>query len=237
MKNILNSKIVLLLIIVLSLILVGCGTGGGPGKKENFNEANYELNVAPTFEKELTLAEAKAELAKAVAAFATVKSYSYTQKMTGEWDSQYTYEGITKIDASGTTPMASVELKGTTEYAFYIANNKGYLNENGYKSSFEFESDFSNVIEATQEAFGAYTQFDPESITEEGLEYAGVDGDNATVIKFNLDAETRVMIVIHNEKIMKVLYGNDDAVEYVANYDYNPVTVELPSDLDSYTAK
>ena len=237
MKNILKSKIVLLLIIVLSLVLVGCKGGEGPGEKDNFNEANYELTTTPTFEKTLTSSEAKAELAKAVASLATTKSYSYTQKLTGEWDSQYTYEGVTKIDVSGASPMASIELTGTTNYAFYIANNKGYLNLNGDKSSFALESDLSNLIDATQEALGAYTQFDPELITDESIEFAGVDKDNATVIKFNLNEETRVMIVIHNEKIMKVLYSNDDAIEYVAKYDYNAVTVELPSDLDSYNAE
>mgnify|MGYP003304688789 CR=1 FL=1 len=142
MKNILKSKIVLLLIIALSLVLVGCKGGEGPGEKDNFNEANYELTTTPTFEKTLTSSEAKAELAKAVASLATTKSYSYTQKLTGEWDSQYTYEGVTKIDVSGASPMASIELTGTTNYAFYIANNKAYLNYNGLGCKTNYEKAF-----------------------------------------------------------------------------------------------
>ncbi len=237
MKNILNNKMILLLTIILCVFMVGCGNaagGGGTEDNKKYNEANYTLDMSATFEKELTLDEVKASLKQAVANFATTKSYSYTQKLTGEFDSQYTYEGVTKIDVTGATPLASIELTGTTTYAFYIANNKAYMNYNGYKTVTDVKADLSDIIDATQESIGAFVSFDSNQITSDNLVISGVDKDDVTVIKFNVNEEAEAMIVIHSEKIMKVLYRNSESMTYVANYDYNPVTITLPSDLDSY---
>ena len=157
--------------------------------------------------------------------------------MTGEYDSQYNYQGVTKIDVTGATPLASIELTGTTEYGFYVANNKAYLNYNGYKTSYDVKTDLSDLVEATQESLGAFVSFDENSLTQENLVFAGVDKDDVTVIKYNVSSDATVIIVIHEEKIMKVLYSNTSSVEYISKYDYNAVTVTLPSDLDSYIAK
>jgi len=232
MKKLYKSSL-LIVIIAVCLFLVGCGGENPPAKKE-YNEANYTFTSIPTFEKELTIEEVKTALSSAVAYFATAKSYSYTQTMTGEYDSQYNYQGVTKIDVSGSTPKASIELTGTTEYAFYVAEGKAYLNYNGYKICYAVETNLSDLIEKTQGSIGAFVSFDEKNITADNLEFAGEDKDGATVVKYNVSDEASVIIVIHENKIMKVLYANDDSIEYVSKYDYNPVTVTLPSDLDSY---
>lgn len=235
MKKLYKSTL-LVFILSLCLLLLGCG-GPGPDVKKEYKEENYTLSYVAAFEKELTLDEAKSSLAKARAYFATAKSYSYTQTMTGEYDSQYNYQGVTKIDVTGATPLASIELTGTTEYGFYVANNKAYLNYNGYKTSYDVKTDLSDLVEATQESLGAFVSFDENSLTQENLVFAGVDKDDVTVIKYNVSSDATVIIVIHEEKIMKVLYSNTSSVEYISKYDYNAVTVTLPSDLDSYIAK
>ena len=231
----LHQNIFLVLFLLLSLVLAGCGEVPEPEKV--YNEANYTLTMTPTFEKELTLDEVKTALKTAKAQFAAAKSYSYTQEMTGEFNSPATYQGVTKIDVSGATPLASIELTGTTAYGFYIANGKAYINQNGYKTAFEVSADLSDLVETAQESLGAFVRFDADAITLESLVFAGVDKDDATVIKYQVREGASAIIVIHKEKIMKVLYSNDDSMQYVAKYDYNPVTITLPSDLDSYILK
>lgn len=231
----LYRNIILVLVLLLSLFLVGCGEQ--PSLKNPYDQANYTLTSTFNFSKELTLDEAKQALAEAASYFATAKSYSYTQTITGEYDSQYSYQGITKIDVSGSTPKASIELTGTTEYALYIADNKAYMNYNGYKTYFDFKTDLSDLIDKAQQSFGAFTSFDEANLTQESLILCGIDDSETTVIKFKYDAETTVMVAINEGKIMKVLYANDDSIEYTSNYDYNAVTVTLPSDLDSYVEK
>lgn len=231
----LHQNIFLLLFLLLSLILVGCG--GGPDPVKEYKEENYTLSYVAAFEKELTLDEVKTTLKTAKAQFVSTKSYSYTQELKGEYESQYSYQGVTKIDVTGATPKASIELSGTTSYAFYVSDNKAYLNYNGYKTAYEISTDLSDLVEKTQESLGAFVSFDADAITAESLVFAGVDKDDATVIKYQVNDGATVIIVIHAEKIMKVLYSNDNSVEYIAKYDYNPVTITLPSDLDSYILK
>lgn len=232
-----HQNIFLVLFLLLSLILVGCGGGTTPEPEKVYNEANYTLTMTPTFEKELTVDEVKAALTAAKAQFAAAKSYSYSQEMRGEYNSPATYQGVTKIDVSGSAPQASIELTGTTAYAFYIANGKAYLNYNGYKTAYEVSANLSDLVEKTQESLGAFVSFDANAITADSLVFAGVDKDEATVVKYQVSEGASVIIVIHKEKIMKVLYSNDDSMEYIAKYDYNPVTITLPSDLDSYILK
>lgn len=232
----LHQNIFIILFLFMSLVLIGCGVPTpGPDPDKVYKEENYTLSYVANFEKELTLEEVKTALKSAKAQFAATKSYSYTQEMKGEYESQYTYQGVTKIDVSGAAPQASIELSGTTTYAFYVANNKAYLNYNGYKTSFEVSSDLSDLVDKTQESLGAFVSFDADTITAEKLIFAGEDKDGATVIKYQVNDRATAIIVIHSEKIMKVLYSNDDSMEYIAKYDYNPVTITLPSDLDSYT--
>ena len=233
----LHQNIFLILFLLLSLVLVGCGEGPGPNPVKEYKEENYTLSYVAEFEKELALDEVKTALNSAKAQFATAKSYSYSQELKGEYESQYSYQGVTKIDVSGSTPKASIELTGTTSYAFYISDNKAYLNYNGYKTAYEISANLSDLVEKTQESLGAFASFDANAITAETLIFAGVDKDDATVIKYQVNEGATVIIVIHSEKIMKVLYSNDDSMEYIAKYDYSPVTITLPSDLDSYTLK
>ena len=233
----LHQNIFLVLLLLLSLVLVGCGDGPGPDPVKEYKEENYTLSYVAAFEKELTVDEAKAALTAAKAQFATAKSYSYSQELKGEYDSQYSYQGITKIDVTGASPKASIELAGTTAYAFYISDNKAYLNYNGYKTAYEVKADLSDLVEKAQESLGAFVSFDANAISAQSLVFAGVDKDDATVIKYQIDEGSSVIIVIHSEKIMKVLYSNDDSMEYIAKYDYNPVTITLPADLDSYVLK
>lgn len=236
MKTILRNKLLIIMIFVLCLFVVGCG-GEPEGPKSNYNEANYTLYGQPTLEKNLTLEETKKALDDAANFLATTKSYSYTQTIHGIYDSEYNYQGVTKIDVTGETPMASIELSGTNTFAFYVANNKAYFNYDGYKTSYDIESDLSNIIEETESSIGAFSSFDSESITSENLVYAGVDKDLSTIIKYNIEEGTFAVIVISEGKIMKVMYSNSDGQEYIANYDYNKVTVVLPSDLSDYSVK
>lgn len=236
MKTILRNKLLIIMIFVLCLFVVGCG-GEPEGPKSNYNEANYTLYGQPTLEKNLTLEETKKALDDAANFLATTKSYSYTQTIHGIYDSEYNYQGVTKIDVTGETPMASIELSGTNTFAFYVANNKAYFNYDGYKTSYDIESDLSNIIEETESSIGAFSSFDSESITSENLVYAGVDKDLSTIIKYNIEEGTFAVIVISEGKIMKVMYSNSDGQDYIANYDYNKVTVVLPSDLSEYSVK
>lgn len=232
MKTILKNKALFIFLLILCLFMVGCNTGGGYQKK--YDEANYTLYGEPTFEKTLTLEEAKQALNSATNYFATAKSYSYSQTIYGSYDSEYNYEGVTKIDVSGDSPKASIELTGDEEFAFYVADNKAYLNYNGYKTSYELEEDLSDIIKQTEASIGAFSSFDSESITDENLVFAGVDKDDTTVIKFDLAEGAFAVVVINDGKIMKVMYCGSDGIEYTAKYDYTAVTVELPSDLSSY---
>ncbi len=232
----LHQNILIVLFLLLSLVLVGCG-GPGPDPVKEYTEETSTWSYVADFEKELTLDEVKAALTTAKAQFATTKSYSYTQELKGEYNSQYSYQGVTKIDVTGSSPKASIELTGTTTYAFYVADNKAYLNYNGYKTAYEVSSDLSDLVDKTQESLGAFVSFDASVITAESLVFAGVDKDDATVIKYQVSEGATVIIVIHTEKIMKVLYSNDDSMEYIAKYDYSPVTITLPADLDSYILK
>ena len=234
MKTILKNKVLIVLIFILSLFVVGCGEKQPGGSQSNYNEANYTLYGQPTLEKNLTLEELKAALDEASNYLATVKSYSYTQTITGTYDTTYNYQGVTKIDATGETPMASIELTGTNTFACYIANNKAYYNYDGYKFVTELGTDSSNIIEETSATVGAFTQFDSSSITSDNLIYAGVDKDQTTIIKYNIEDGAFVIIVISEAKIMKVMYSGVEGEEYIANYDYNKVTVALPSDLSDY---
>ena len=262
MKTILRNKLLIIMIFVLCLFVVGCG-GEPEGPKSNYNEANYTLYGEVENKDSYTVADIKKLDFKCLAAFidpirkdvnasleetkkalddaanflATTKSYSYTQTIHGIYDSEYNYQGVTKIDVTGETPMASIELSGTNTFAFYVANNKAYFNYDGYKTSYDIESDLSNIIEETESSIGAFSSFDSESITSENLVYAGVDKDLSTIIKYNIEEGTFAVIVISEGKIMKVMYSNSDGQEYIANYDYNKVTVVLPSDLSDYSVK
>ena len=241
MKRSLRKQILSIFVIILCLFLVACGTGTGGGNEgvsKKYNEANYQMDTSFTFEKTLTLEEVKTALQTANQELAKAKSYSYTNKIVGIYNEEYTYEGVTKIDVTGATPMASIELSGPTTYAFYVGNNKAYINENGYKTSCDVESDLSDLIEVTSQSIGVFVSFDEENITTESLLLAGVDKDDSTVIKYQVNESAEAMIVINGNKIMKVLYSNTDKVmDYIANYNYNKVTVELPTDLDSYVSE
>ena len=237
MKTVLKSKVLFIFLMILCLFVVGCGGDNPEGGKSNYNEANYTLYGIPTFESQLTLEEVKAAITEASNYLATVKSYSYTQTLVGSYDADYEYQGTTKIDVTGATPMASIELSGTNDFAFYVANNKAYFNYDGYKVFYELESDLSNIIEATEASIGAFSGFAAEDITSENMVFAGVDKDKSTVIKYNLSEASFVVVVISDKKIMKVMHYNEEGIEYIANYDYTAVTVTLPSDLSSYVQK
>ncbi len=237
MKTVLKSKVLFIFLMILCLFVVGCGGDNPDGGKSNYNEANYTLYGVPTFESQLTLEEAKAALTEASNYLATVKSYSYTQTLSGSYDADYEYQGTTKIDVTGATPMASIELSGTNDFAFYVANNKAYFNYDGYKVFYELESGLSNIIEATEESLGAFSSFNASDITTENMVFAGIDKDKSTVIKYNLTEASFVVVVISDKKIMKVMHYNEDGIEYIANYDYTAVTVTLPTDLSTYVQK
>ena len=133
--------------------------------------------------------------------------------------------------------MASIELTGSNDFAFYVANNNAYFNYDGYKVFYELESDLSNIIDATEESIGAFSSFKAEDITAENMVFAGVDKDKSTVIKYNLGESSFVVVVISEKKIMKVMHYNEESIEYIANYDYTAVTVTLPTDLSEYKQK
>lgn len=230
-----KNKFVLILMLLFTIFVVGCGgtTPGGQTKKE-FKEENYTMGATYVFEKNLTVEEVKAAIDTANAYFAEAKSYSYTTTMKGNYDSEYNYSGITKIDVTGETPKASVELNGTSTYGFYIADNKVYTNYDGFKTCYEIETNINDFVNSIQEEIGGFKSFSSADITAENLQFAGIDKDDATVIQYTISDGTNAVIVIHNNKIMKVLYKNIDSQECVMTYDYNAVTIELPSDLDSY---
>lgn len=229
MKRILKQTL-LIMVLVFSIYLIGCNKT----EQGKYNGSIYDLNIKPELNVEITYSEAKEALDVANSYFKNAKSYSYTQEVTGEYDSQYSYTGTTKIDVSKDVPMASLELVGTTNYAFYIVGNKAYLNYNGEKIAYETDKTILELIESMQSSTGTFTSFDFSNISENDIEYMGKDKNQVTVIKFNDGYESSTMIVIYENKIMKVMYSNDDAVYYTINYDYNAITVELPQDLDTY---
>ncbi len=235
MKTIFKNKLLIAIMILFVLFIVGCEDN--KNDKGNYKSENYTFFSVYEFEKKLTLEEVKNAVETASNYFSEAKSYSYTQKIVGFYSTEYTYEGVTKIDATGTTPMASVELLGPTEYAFYIANNKAYMNYNGYKTVTDVNADLSDILEKTQSSLGAHVSFDAENITSENLEYAGIDKNGVTVIKFVTVENATTFIVIHDNKIMKVMLNNESGIEYVADYEYKSVTIELPNDLDSYVSQ
>lgn len=238
-KKIIN-KFFIVCAIILCLCLVGCGgSGSGTGgqNKGEYDEKRYTFISQHTYTTTFNASDAKEALAKANANLAKEKSFSYTISMFGENDEQHEYEGITKIDLTGASPLASIELLGDLEFAFYIANNKAYLNQDGSKIAFDVEGDLSNLINKVQGAIGSFTQFDENMINDSSFVSGGVDEYNVTVIKFNYEEAKEVTVVIYQDKIMKVLYTNEDLIEYTANYNYEPVTVELPSDLDEYVTE
>ena len=237
MNKVLKNKFILVLALLLSIFVIGCGGQGGitPPDESKFNEANYKMDSVYTFEKELTLEEVKAAINSANEAFSSIKTYSYTNKLTGSYEGDYSFEGITVVDASGATPKASVELTGSATYAFYMTDNKLYFNYNGYKVYYTHEAGVEGFVSTVQAQIGAFEAFSVEDITAESLKFAGVDKDKATVVNYLATEGTNVVIVIHNSKIAKVLYSNMDGTEYVMVYNYESATVTLPADLDSYT--
>lgn len=234
MKTLFKNRIFIIIMIVLTIFIVGCNSGE---KKGSYNSENYYFFQTYEFKKELTIDEAKTALDVATKYFSEAKSYSYNQKIVGYFDEEYIFEGITKIDVTGETPKASLELVGSSENSFYIANNKAYFNYDGYKTVRDIEADFSNVSEVVQSVVGVHVSFTSENITSENLEYAGVDNHDATVIKFIAENQSTIIIVIHDNKIMKVMMTTEEGKEFVADYNYEPVTVTLPADLDSYVSE
>ena len=234
MRTIVKNNLLFILMLILCMFIVGCET---PADKKEYKEANYTLYGEPSFEKQITLDEVKQALKEATNYLATVKSYSYDQTLYGVSESEYTLQGTTKIDVTGESPKASIELTGSGEFAFYITDGKAYLNYDGYKTYYEVETDLSNVIEATESSIGAFSAFDEENITTDNLVFAGEDKDGATVVKYNISTSAFAVIVIFEGKIMKVMHLSDEGVEYIAKYNYSQVTIEFPSDLNEYVAK
>lgn len=235
-KTILN-KLFMLCALLMCVCLVGCGgsgSGSGGENKGEYDETRYTLYSTHTYTENFDFNKAKEAVTKANINLAKETSFSYNISVFGEYDEQHEYEGIAKFDLTGETPLASVELEGDLDYGFYIANNKAYINLDGYKTSYDFAPDFSDLIDTVQQAIGSFDQFDADMITAANLVSAGVDEYNVTVVRFDYEEYTQVTIVIFQEKIMKVLYSNGDLMEYTASYNYEPTTVTLPEDLDSY---
>ena len=264
MKNHYKKIFSLFILFVFALVLVGCGGSkpepedpgtnpedpgtedpgtnpedpgtedpGTEPEQPKFDEANYTINKTYVFESTLTLDVAKEQLATAQAYLKTKKVYSYTVKLDGNYDDIYSYEGVAKIDASGVTPKASLELSGDEEFAFYLSDGKAYINYDGDKSSYDATGDLTDLLDAAYVSLGAFVRFDAESITEENLEFAGIDEFGATVIQTNEEGKI-VTIVLFEGAIQKVLYTNEEAIEYTAVYSYANVEVVLPSDLELY---
>ena len=262
MKNHYKKIFSLFILFLFALVLVGCGGSkpepedpgtnpenpeqpenpenpenpGDPEQPEQpkFDEANYTINKTYVFESTLTLDVAKEQLVNAQTYLKTTKVYSYTIKLDGNFDDIYSYEGVAKIDASGTTPKASLELSGDEEFAFYLADGKAYINYDGDKSSYDATGDLTDFLEAAYVSLGAFVGFDVESITEDNLEFAGIDEFGATVIQIKQEEGKIVTIVLYEGAIQKVLYTNEEAIEYTSVYSYESVEVVLPSDLESY---
>lgn len=220
------------IIIVLSLCLIGCG-----GQKQNYNESRYDLLQTPELIEEYNYQEMKEILEQANQYFQTCKSYSYEQTIVGESEEQYSFSGVTKINISDDNkPMASVELTGSANYGCYIVDNKIYLNYNGDKIVYETKENITDFVDSLQSTLiGSFASFDFNNVSENDIQYCGKDSFSTIIVKFNYQENTEIMIVIYENKIMKTIYNNDDeGINYIINYNYENVTIELPNDLDSY---
>lgn len=224
------------IIIILSLCIIGCTK-----QKKEYNENRYDLLQTPKIIEEYNYQEINEILDQANQYFKTCKSYSYEQTIIGESEEQYSFSGVTKINISDNKPMASVELSGSSNYDCYIVDNKIYLNYNGYKIMYENEisddiADFANYLQSS--LIGPFSSFDFNNVSESDIQYCGKDEYAAIVVKFNYEKNIEVMIVIYENRIMKTIYNNnDEGYNYIINYNYENVTIELPNDLDSYKAQ
>lgn len=224
------KNIIPLFIILLTICLIGCNS------KANYDETRYDLSQTIKLDKEYNFQEIKEKVDQATKYFQTCKSYSYNQTITGESEQQYVLSGLTKINISDNLPMASVELSGTSNYACYIVNNNIYLNYNGYKIMYETTENITDFVDSIQSSLiGSFISFDFNNVSESDIQYSGEDKYKATIVKFNYNENNEVMIVIYENKIMKTIYNNyDEGINYIINYNYENVTIELPNDLDSY---
>lgn len=224
------KNIIPLFIILLTICLIGCNS------KANYDETRYDLSQTIKLDKEYNFQEIKEKVDQATKYFQTCKSYSYNQTITGESEQQYVLSGLTKINISDNLPMASVELSGTSNYACYIVNNNIYLNYNGYKIMYETTENITDFVDSIQSSLiGSFISFDFNNVSESDIQYSGEDKYKATIVKFNYNENDEVMIVIYENKIMKTIYNNyDEGINYIINYNYENVTIELPNDLDSY---
>lgn len=234
MKTLIKSISSVMMVVLLTLFLVGCDNN--PTEEKNtYDEKNYGLRYNFTYKETKTYAEAQEELKSALQALHESKSYSYEQKINGAFDDDIEYTGVTKINTTETTE-ASVELAGNLEFAMYVKGNKAYINNNGKKTCFEFESNGSNLDSLTSQVVGnlpSMFTFDESSFIK-----AGVDEYDVTIIEFSTNEEVgTVNLIIYKNKLQKVLYYDDNEITYVANYKYEEVKVIFPEDLDEYVAK
>lgn len=202
-----------------------------------YNSENYFTEKFYSFSVQKNVDEAKEILSEAINYFSEIKSYSYKQTLEGVYDYNHEYTGTTKIDVTGEQPKASMKLSGDLDFEFYVSEGKAYVNYNDEKVCYAVENDLSDLVSKTEEVIGEFTSFNPEDINEETLDCAGIDEFGVTVIQYFTGENEVATIVIDGGKIMKVLYYNLDSMTYVAEYDYNPVTITLPSDLDTYVEK
>lgn len=226
-----SKNIIPLIIIILSICLIGCNS-----KKENYDGNRYDISQTHKLLKEYNYQEIKEIFEQANQYFKTCKSYSYEQTINGESEESYYLSGLTKINISDNVIMGSIELTGSANYACYIVNNKVYLNYNGDKIMYETTDETLDFINSLQSSsIGSFASFDFNNISEDDIQYCGEDEYKATIVKFNYSENNEIMIVIYENKIMKTIYNNyDDGINYIINYNYDNVTIELPNDLDSY---
>lgn len=235
MNKTLKNTFSIIFVIMLMFILIGCGEEKAPVEKETYDEANYGLRYNYTFVETLDYNGAKELYDKALNTLNEAKNYSYSQTIKGVFEDDVTYTGTTKINVSDKVE-ASMELNGNLEFAMYIKDNKAYIQNNNKKYYMDIEANGSNLNSLSSKVLGKLPSL--FSLSDSNFSKAGKDENNVYVIEYSSenedDNEGTINVIIYKDKIQKVLYYDDSDITYVANYDYNAVTITYPSDLSEY---
>lgn len=237
MKKYFSRFLLLICLLTFSLLIVGCGDNTDVNKKGEYNESDYTFDSTYSYETVMTFDEAQELLNKALTNLQNKKNYSYSEDLKGLFDGEYevSYSGIARINMVDSVE-ASMELTGNLNFAMYIKDGNVYINFNDQKTCQKMNNNIEELLSSTTSSLGSLPSL--FTMKEENLNGAGVNDKGVSIIEYvSEDENGEVTIIIYEEQIMKVLYKNDNDMTYVANYNYDNVTVSFPDDLDSYTVK
>lgn len=232
MNKFVKTTFSFLLILLMVFIFTGCK----PTKKDDpkYDDSLYFLDKQYNYTETYSLEQVVNSLKAAEDYLKETKSYSYTQDINGVSEEEYNYSGVTKIDATGDTLKASIELSGNKQFAFYLNDNKAYYNYGEDKFYQEVSSDALDLVNSVQSVIGSFNLIDSSSLTQDNIVNAGVEEAKAVVLELKFENDNYATIIIFNNKLMKVIYQNNNLMTLTMKYDYNKVDVAFPNDLNTY---